>query len=152
GDRKPKKAKTTTILKGDTVRRRTMKTRGDVGGGVAGWHGPKGGGHRKVASADQPAFSPPTEPVVREIPIPETITVGELAHRMSVKAAEVIKALMKLGSMVTINQVLDQETAMIVTEEMGHKAKPAKLDDPEAYLVDEDEEQPGAAEATARPP
>jgi translation initiation factor IF-2 len=94
---------------------------------------------------------PPTEPVVREIPIPETITVGELAHRMSVKAAEVIKALMKLGSMVTINQVLDQETAMIVTEEMGHKAKPAKLDDPEAYLVDEDEE-PGAAEATARPP
>jgi translation initiation factor IF-2 len=151
GDKKPKKAKTTTILKGDTVRRRTMKTRGDVGGGVAGWHGPKGGGHRKVASADQPAFSPPTEPVVREIAIPETITVGELAHRMSVKAAEVIKVLMKLGSMVTINQVLDQETAMIVTEEMGHKAKPAKLDDPEAYLVDEDEE-PGAAEATARPP
>jgi translation initiation factor IF-2 len=151
GEKKAKKAKPTTILKGDTVRRRTIKTRGDVGGGVGGWHGPKGGGHRKVATSDQPAFMPPTEPVVREIPIPETITVGELAHRMSVKAAEVIKALMKLGSMVTINQVLDQETAMIVTEEMGHKAKPAKLDDPEAYLVDEDEE-PGAAEATARPP
>jgi translation initiation factor IF-2 len=151
GEKKAKKAKPTTILKGDNVRRRTIKTRGDVGGGVGGWHGPKGGGHRKVATADQPAFMPPTEPVVREIPIPETITVGELAHRMSVKAAEVIKALMKLGSMVTINQVLDQETAMIVTEEMGHKAKPAKLDDPEAYLVDEDEE-PGAADATARPP
>ncbi|HTN26521.1 MAG TPA: translation initiation factor IF-2 [Burkholderiales bacterium] len=150
GEKKAKKAKPTTILKGDTVRRRTIKTRGDVGGGVGGWHGPKGG-HRKVVTSDQPAFMPPTEPVVREIPIPETITVGELAHRMSVKAAEVIKALMKLGSMVTINQVLDQETAMIVTEEMGHKAKPAKLDDPEAYLVDEDEE-PGAAEATARPP
>jgi translation initiation factor IF-2 len=151
GEKKAKKAKPTTILKGDTVRRRTIKTRGDVGGGVAGWHGPKGAGHRKVATADQPAFTPPTEPVVREIAIPETITVGELAHRMSVKAAEVIKVLMKLGSMVTINQVLDQETAMIVTEEMGHKAKPAKLDDPEAYLVDEDQEA-GAAEATTRPP
>ena len=58
--------------------------------------------------------------------VPETITVAELAHKMSVKAAEVIKALMKLGSMVTINQVLDQETAMIVVEEMGHKAKPPR--------------------------
>ena len=56
--------------------------------------------------------------------------MAELAHKMSVKAAEVIKALMKLGPMVTINQVLDQETAMIVVEEMGHKAKAAKLDDP----------------------
>jgi len=149
GEKKAKKAKTTTILKGDTVRRRTMKTRGDVGGGVAGWHGPKGG-HRKVASPDQPTFTPPNEPVVREIAVPETITVGEVAHRMSVKAAEVIKALMKLGSMATINQVLDQETAMIVIEEMGHKAKPAKLDDPEAYLVETEEE--GGSELLPRPP
>jgi translation initiation factor IF-2 len=126
-----------------------MKTRGDVGGGVAGWHGPKGG-HRKVASPDQPTFTPPNEPVVREIAVPETITVGEVAHRMSVKAAEVIKALMKLGSMATINQVLDQETAMIVIEEMGHKAKPAKLDDPEAYLVETEEE--GGSELLPRPP
>ncbi len=66
--------------------------------------------------------------------MPETITVGELAHKMAVKAAEVIKAMMKLGTMATINQVLDQETAMIVVEEMGHKAKPSKLEDPEAYL------------------
>ena len=150
GEKKAKKAKTTTILKGDTVRRRTMKTRGDVGGGVAGWHGPKGGGHRKVVSADQPVFTPPNEPLVREIAVPETITVGEVAHRMSVKAAEVIKALMKLGSMATINQVLDQETAMIVIEEMGHKAKPAKLDDPEAYLVEAQES--GASELMPRPP
>src|SRR5689334_11208311 len=71
-DKKAKKAKPTTILKGDTVRRRTIKTRGDAGGGVAGWHGPKGAGHRKVASADQPAFVPPSEPVVRDIAIPET--------------------------------------------------------------------------------
>ena len=68
--------------------------------------------------------------------IPETITVAELAHKMSVKAAEVIKALMKLGSMVTINQVLDQETAIIVVEEMGHIGKPAALDTPEAFLID----------------
>jgi translation initiation factor IF-2 len=71
--------------------------------------------------------------------VPETITVGELAHRMSVKAAEVIKALMKLGTMATINQVLDQETGIIVVEEMGHKAKAAKLDDPESYLAEPDE-------------
>src|SRR5439155_1695505 len=70
--------------------------------------------------------------------------------RKSPKAAEVIKALMKLGSMATINQVLDQETAMIVVEEMGHKAKPAKLEDPESYLVETDA-QP-ATEALPRPP
>jgi translation initiation factor IF-2 len=87
---------------------------------------------------------------VREIAVPETITVGELAHRMSVKAAEVIKALMKLGTMATINQVLDQETAMILVEEMGHKAKAAKLDDPEAYLTETDEH--AAAEVKSRPP
>jgi translation initiation factor IF-2 len=71
---------------------------------------------------------------VREVHVPETITVAELAHKMAVKAAEVIKQLMKLGQMVTINQVLDQETAMIVVEEMGHVAHAAKLDDPEALL------------------
>jgi translation initiation factor IF-2 len=76
--------------------------------------------------------------------------VGELAHRMSVKAAEVIKALMKLGTMATINQVLDQETAIILVEEMGHKAKAAKLDDPESYLVEGDG-QP-AADLKPRPP
>src|SRR6266852_2929559 len=86
----------------------------------------------------------------REIPVPETSAVGELAHRMSVKAAELIKALMKLGTMATINQVLDQETAMIVVEEMGHKAKPTKLDDPESYLVETDAHP--AAEALPRPP
>jgi len=76
----------------------------------------------------------PTEAVVREVHVPETITVSELAHKMAVKASEVIKQMMKLGQMVTINQVLDQETAMIVVEEMGHVAHAAKLDDPEAIL------------------
>ena len=76
----------------------------------------------------------PTEPVVREVTVPETISVADLAHKMSVKATEVIKTLMKMGQMVTINQMLDQETAMIIVEEMGHKALAAKADDPESLL------------------
>ena len=93
--------------------------------------------HSKHAVAESAhAFSLPTEPIVHEVSVPETITVAELAQKMTVKAAEIIKVLMKMGSMVTINQVLDQETAMIVVEEMGHIAKAAKLDDPDAYLID----------------
>ena len=149
-DKKPKKVKTTTVLKDDSARRRMIKTRGDVGGGVAGWHA-RGGRHKTGhAEPETTAFSAPAEPVVREVAVPETITVGELAHKMSVKAAEVIKALMKLGSMVTINQVLDQETAIILVQEMGHKAKAAKLDDPEAYIAES--EDPVAAVQTTRPP
>jgi len=150
GEKRSKKVKTTTVLRDDSVRRRMIKTRGDAGGGVGGWHG-RGGRHRPSSVVtEQPGFSQPTEPIVREVAVPETITVGELAHKMSVKAAEVIKTLMKLGSMATINQVLDQETAMIVVEEMGHKGKLAKLEDPEAYLTDVTHE--AAAEAVTRPP
>ena len=149
-DKKPKKAKTTTVLRDDSVRRRQIKTRGDSGGGVGGWHA-RGGRHRPSSGAgEQTTFAQPTEPLVREVAVPETITVGELAHRMSVKAAEVIKALMKLGTMATINQVLDQETAIILVEEMGHKAKAAKLDDPESYLAETDE--PVETELKPRPP
>ena len=114
------------------AKRRAIKTRG-VPGGAGGWRGPKGGRHRDHRD-EGPASAGPAEAVVREVHVPETITVADLAHKMSVKAAEVIKMLMKLGQMVTINQVLDQETAMIVVEEMGHKAVAAKLDDPEAFL------------------
>jgi translation initiation factor IF-2 len=117
-------------------RRGGLKTRGDTGGD--GWRARKE--HLKSAgkgeSAGQHQFSLPTEPVVKEVLIPETIKVADLAQKMSVKAAEVIKVLMKMGTMVTINQVLDQDTAMIVVEEMGHVGKPAKLDDPEAYLTE----------------
>ncbi|TAJ82820.1 MAG: translation initiation factor IF-2 [Gallionellaceae bacterium] len=88
------------------------------------------------AAQGQHAFSLPTEPIVQEVMVPETISVSELAQKMSIKAVEIIKALMKMGSMVTINQVLDQETAMIVVEELGHVAKPAKPDDPDAYLTE----------------
>jgi translation initiation factor IF-2 len=150
-DKKPKKAKPTTVLRDDSARRRTIKTRGDAGGGVGGWHARGGGRHRPSGGGgDQTTFAQPTEPLVREVAVPETITVGELAHRMSVKAAEVIKALMKLGTMATINQVLDQETAMILVEEMGHKPKAAKLDDPEAYLTVSEEHAVAGLEA--RPP
>jgi len=152
-DKKPKKAKPSTTMRDDSVRRRTIKTRGDMGGGVAGWHARGGTRHRGVPAGEQQAFTQPAELVAREVPVPETIAVGELAHRMSVKAAEVIKVLMKLGTMATINQVLDQETAMIVVEEMGHKAKAAKLEDPEAYLAETAQE--AAHEAVAgepRPP
>ncbi len=117
--------------------RRTLKTRGDSGGGADGWRAKghaRGGRHGDSGQAHQ--FSAPTEPVVKEVMVPETITVANLAQKMSVKAAEVIKALMKMGSMVTINQVLDQETAMILVAELGHVAKAAKLDDPEADLQD----------------
>jgi len=148
GDKKKKPV--TTVWKDESAKRRTIKTRGDVQG-ASGWHARnrhKGGGGGQSEGDNQ--FAAPSEPVVREIHVPETITVGDLAHKMSVKAAEVIKTLMKLGSMVTINQVLDQETAMIVVEDMGHKAIAAKLDDPEAYLI---EEVPGGeAEAKSRAP
>jgi translation initiation factor IF-2 len=138
GDKKPKK-KEVTVWKDEGAKRRTIKTRGDVQG-ASGWHTPKGR-HRGGDSRDsqQHQFAAPTEPITREIHVPETITVADLAHKMSVKAAEVIKALMKLGTMVTINQVLDQETGMIIVEELGHKAVAAKLDDPEAYLEESPE-------------
>jgi translation initiation factor IF-2 len=144
GDKKSPKKKTTTIWKDETAKRRTIKTRGDVGG-ASGWHTPKAGARHKPVSSVESAqvFAAPTEPVVREIMVPESITVADLAHKMSVKAAAVIKTLIKLGSMVTINQVLDQETAMIVVEDMGHIAKPAKLDEPDTFLT----EQPQAHEA-----
>jgi translation initiation factor IF-2 len=136
---------------GDAAKRRSgPKTRGDVGIGQ-GWRAPgrsKAGKHHKDSDA-QHAFSAPTEPIVHEVLIPETISVADLAHKMAVKAAEVIKTLMKMGMMVTINQVLDQETAMIVVEEMGHVPKAAEANDPEAFLDDEAHEE---AVQEARPP
>ena len=94
-------------------------------------------------------FQMPTEPVKREIEIPESITVGELAKLMAVKAGELIKALMNMGSMVTINQPLDQETAILVAEELGHDAKPAEQQDIERELEAAEED---AGDAVARPP
>ncbi|MHB8915919.1 MAG: translation initiation factor IF-2 [Thiobacillus sp.] len=136
-DKKPaKKAGSSTATPwndGTNRKKGALKTRGGAAPDT-GWRGRK----TKTKTGDEETtFNAPSEPVVREVPVPETITVSELAHKMSVKAAEVIKALMKMGSMVTINQVLDQETALIVVEEMGHIGKPAALDTPEAFLLDE---------------
>jgi translation initiation factor IF-2 len=111
-----------------------IKTRGDSGGGRDGWRGGPRGRRRHEGGAVEDA--PPQEKRVLEIAVPETITVADLAHKMSVKAAELIKAMMKMGSMVTINQMLDQDTAMILVQEMGHTPIAAKLDDPEALLAD----------------
>jgi translation initiation factor IF-2 len=94
-------------------------------------------------------FQMPTQPVKRELQIPETITVGDLAKLMAVKAGELIKALMNMGSMVTINQPLDQETAMLVAEELGHEARPAQAQDIESELVADAD---ASGEEVTRPP
>jgi len=137
---KPEDSKAKTAKKAawkeDAAKKRAIKTRGDAG--TSGWRGSKGGGrHGRHGHAEEAAPAAPVEAIVREVHVPETISVADLAHKMTVKATEVIKTLMKMGSMVTINQVLDQETAMILVEEMGHKAFAAKLDDPDAFLADE---------------
>jgi translation initiation factor IF-2 len=113
----------------------------------------KGGARGRNRNAQPERHEPQVaEFIAREVHVPETVSVADLAHKMSVKAAEVIKQLMKLGQMVTINQVLDQETAMIVVEELGHTAIAAKLDDPEAFLdmseVSESEAMPRAPVVT----
>ena len=119
----------------DGGKRQGLKTRGATSGSE--WRDGKHGKRGRGSDSDQAhAFQAPTEAVVRDVQVPETISVSDLAHKMAVKATEVIKALMKMGSMVTINQVLDQETAMILVEEMGHRAFAAKLDDPDVFLDD----------------
>ncbi len=112
--------------------------------------GGKKGKKQLKLEPNQHAFQAPTEPVVHEVLIPETITVADLAHKMAVKGVEVVKALMKMGMMVTINQSIDQDTALIVVEELGHIGKPAAADDPEAFL-DENAEVV-EAELLPRPP
>jgi translation initiation factor IF-2 len=128
-----------------------MKGRGAApSGGRDGWRAGGGRGGRRGHDDRETNFQAPTEAIVKDVHVPETITVAELAHKMSVKASEVIKQLMKLGQMCTINQVLDQETAMIVVEEMGHKAFAAAEDDPEALLADQGEH--AEFESTSRAP
>ncbi len=150
GDRNKKPGAGKGGWQDDASKRRGIKTRGDSSGGVdRGWRGgPKGRGRHQDAAS---SFQAPTEPIVREVHVPETITVADLAHKMSVKASEVIKVMMKMGQMVTINQMLDQETAMIIVEELGHRAVAAKLDDPEALLV-EGQTTITDAEQLPRPP
>ncbi len=146
-----KSAKLSSSWAGDTAKKKEIKTRGDTGAGTgrsSNWRaGPRGKrGHDRD---DHQNVAAPAEARVIEVHVPETITVAELAHKMAIKASEVIKQLMKLGQMVTINQPLDQDTAMIVVEELGHTAVIAALDDPEAFTDDEVQSQ---AESLPRAP
>jgi translation initiation factor IF-2 len=148
-----KSAQLASTWQEDAQKRRALKTRGDASSGTSNWRsGPRARQRNSADSQKASSFVTPTEPVVREVHIPETISVADLAHKMSVKGAEVVKTLMTMGQMVTINQVLDQETAMIVVEEMGHKAFAAKLDDPEALLVEDSPLDHQADELLPRPP
>jgi len=138
-----KSAKLSSSWAGDPAKKKAIPTRGAFGptgpGRANNWRsGPRGKrGNTGHDRDDNRAPAAPVETRIIEVHVPETITVAELAHKMAVKASEVIKQLMKLGQMVTINQPLDQDTAMIVVEEMGHKAIVAALDDPEAFTDDE---------------
>ena len=141
-----KSAKLSSSWANDTAKKKEIKTRGDSSGGVGrnNWRGgPRGRRGDNRDHRDDHQQAAPVEARIIEVHVPETITVAELAHKMSIKANEVIKALMKMGQMVTINQPLDQDTAMIVVEELGHKAVVAALDDPEAF-TDEDAGQQNA--------
>ncbi|EEO28054.1 translation initiation factor IF-2 [Oxalobacter paraformigenes] len=135
GDKKA--AKTAGWEESGKKRGSGLKTRGGDTSGRDGWRSSLGGskGRRHAQLAERESnFHQPTEAIVHDVYVPETITVAELAHKMAVKASEVIKQLMKLGQMVTINQVLDQETAMILVEEMGHRAFAARIQDVESQL------------------
>jgi translation initiation factor IF-2 len=156
GDKKAiKSEKLSSSWADDAAKKRALKPAGSTrtapGSGRPGWRAPRAGRRGERNDGAPSSFIAPAEFQAQEIHVPETISVADLAHKMSVKASEVIKQLMKLGQMVTINQQLDQETAMIVVEEMGHTALAAKLDDPEAFL-EEDTEVEGAHEALPRAP
>lgn len=99
--------------------------------------------------SDRHGFEKPTAPIVREVAIPETISIAELAQKMSIKAVDLIKTLMKAGTMVTINQILDQETASILVEDMGHKVKLLSESELEDQLVLSGKTE---GEMVARPP
>ncbi len=98
----------------------------------------------------QHGFEKPTAPVVREVEIPESIAVSELAQRMAIKGNEVVKVLFNMGAMVTINQVIDQDTAMLVVEELGHVAKPTSAEAVDERLLAEEQVETG--EKVSRPP
>ena len=156
GDKKAiKSEKLSSSWADDAAKKRALKPAGSTrtapGAGRPGWRAPRAGRRGERNDGAPSSFVAPAEFQAQEIHVPETISVADLAHKMSVKASEVIKQLMKLGQMVTINQQLDQETAMIVVEEMGHMALAAKLDDPEAFL-EEDTAAEGTHEALPRAP
>ncbi len=152
GNKEVKSAKLSSSWADEQAKKKAIKTRGDTSGGVGrnSWRGGPRGRRERGGRDDDHSQAAPVEARVIEVHVPETITVAELAHKMAVKASEVIKQLMKLGQMATINQPLDQDTAMILVEEMGHKAVIAALDDPEAFT--EEEASAHHAESITRAP
>ena len=153
---KPAAAKDAKKVKGNNKewtdaenKKRGLKTRGDTTAGKAGWRAPKGKNRHHSDDDQQHAFNAPTEAIIYEVLVPETITVAELAHKMAIKSGEVIKVLMGMGMMVTINQVLDQETAIIIVEEMGHKGLAAAANDPDTFV---EEAEHAEAVMETRPP
>ena len=155
GEKKSVKSEKLSSSWADDAKKRGVATPANKGRAPdvrGGWKAPGGarGGRRGDRGGPASNFTPPADVQIHEVHVPETISVADLAHKMSVKGSEVIKQLMRLGQMVTINQQLDQETAMIVVEEMGHKAFAAKLDDPDAFL--EEENLAEAGESLPRPP
>ncbi|MCG7983002.1 MAG: translation initiation factor IF-2 [Candidatus Thiodiazotropha lotti] len=127
-----------------------------VAEGLRGKRKKKPGKQRRAAAAAasdaQHGFQRPTAPVVHEVKVPENITVADLAQRMTIKAAEVIKVLMKMGMMVTINQTLDRDTAILVVEEMGHVPVAQRDEDIEADLLSEEDDAHTQGEQVNRPP
>ena len=139
GNKEVKSAKLSSSWAGDPAKKKAIPTRGDTSGGVGrnNWRGGPKNRRGNERDREEHVQAAPAETRMIEVHVPETITVAELAHKMAIKASEVIKQLMKLGQMVTINQPLDQDTAMILVEELGHKAVVAALDDPEAFTDEE---------------
>ena len=153
GKKEVKSENLSSTWKDDAAKKKALPTRGAPSApGRGNFRGAPPRGRRSNDRDARPEsnFVAPTDFKVIEVHVPETITVAELAHKMSVKSNEVIKHLMKLGQMVTINQMLDQDTAMILVEEMGHKAVTAALDDPEAFT--DDDTQGKQAESLPRAP
>ena len=139
GNKEVKSAKLSSSWAGDPAKKKAIPTRGDTSGGVGrnNWRGGPKNRRGNERDREEQVQAAPVEARIIEVHVPETITVAELAHKMAIKASEVIKQLMKLGQMVTINQPLDQDTAMNLVEELGHTAVVAALDDPEAFTDDE---------------
>ncbi len=155
GKKEVKSENLSSTWKDDAAKKKALPTRGAPSApGRGNFRGAQRGGRRNDRNdrdgRSDSNFVAPTEFKVLEVHVPETITVSELAHKMSIKSQEVIKHLMKLGLMATMNQPLDQDTAMIVVEEMGHKAVTAALDDPEAFT--DDDVQGLQAESLSRAP
>jgi len=107
---------------------------------------------QNVSVGTEHGFERPTAPVVRDIEIPETITVADLAQRMAVKGGDLLKRMMKLGVMATINQTVDQDTAYLLVEEMGHNPKPVKSESAEETLIDEVRAEEEEVEGVSRAP